>query len=86
MPISPIEKQSFGQAGAVFVNTTAATTGEFCAIQVISSAVFSALTWPELTGTASLLGTTIPAGTVIFGQISAFTLTSGAVLAYKASS
>lgn len=82
MSINNIEKQSFGQAGAVFESGTTAVTGGFCAIHVIAEAVFSALDWPELSGD-TLTGVTIPAGTTIFGEISGFTLTSGSVLAYK---
>ena len=76
-----IDKQSFGQSGATVVSDTTATTGDFCAIQVLETANFSAITWPELTGT--LTGIDIPAGTVIYGQITGFTLTSGKVLAYN---
>ncbi len=75
-----IEKQSFGQNGAVCV-TSGSASGDFCAIQVLAEANFSAITWPELTGT--LTGIAIPAGTVIYGQITAFTLDSGTVLAYN---
>jgi len=74
-----IDKQSFGQNGAECVTSSA--TGDFCALQVLEEANFSAITWPELTGT--LTGFAIPAGTVIYGQITAFALTSGKVLAYN---
>lgn len=76
-----IDKQTFGQKGATVVTGTSATTGDFCAIQVLEDANFSAVTWPELTGT--LTGIEIPAGTVIYGQITGFTLASGKVLAYN---
>jgi hypothetical protein len=76
-----IDKQTFGQRGAKIVTNTSATTGEFCALQILEDATFSALTWPELEG--ALTGFAIPAGTVIYGQITAFTLSSGKVLAYK---
>ena len=76
-----IDKQTFGQRGAKIVTDTSATTGDFCALQILEDATFSALTWPELEG--ALTGFSIPAGTVIYGQISAFTLTEGKVLAYK---
>jgi hypothetical protein len=76
-----IDKQSFGQNGATVVTTDATTTGDFCALQVLEEANFSAITWPELTGT--LTGFAIPAGTVIYGQITSFALTSGKVLAYN---
>ena len=75
-----IDKQTFGQRGAKYVGSGSAT-GDFCAIQILEDTTFSALTWPELEG--SLAGVTIAAGTVIYGQITAFTLTSGKVLAYK---
>ena len=78
-----IEKQSFGQAGAVFESGTTAVTGDFCAIQVIEAATLSAITWPELSGDA-ITGVEIPAGVTIFGQITGFTLSGGSVLAYKA--
>jgi hypothetical protein len=74
-----IDKQSFGQNGAVCV-TSGSASGDFCAIQVLEEANFSAITWTQLTGT--LTGFAIPAGTVIYGQITAFALTSGKVLAY----
>jgi len=76
-----IDKQSFGQNGAVVVTSSTPATGSFCALQVLEEANFSAISWPELEG--SLTGFTIPAGTVIYGQIAAFTLSSGKVLAYK---
>jgi hypothetical protein len=76
-----IDKQTFGQRGAKIVTDTSATTGEFCALQILEDATFSALTWPELEG--ALTSISIPSGTVIYGQITAFTLSSGKVLAYK---
>ena len=76
-----IDKQSFGQSGATVVTNTDTTAGDFCAIQVLAEANFSAITWPELTGT--LTGFAIPAGTVIYGQITSFKLASGKVLAYN---
>lgn len=83
MPVNPIEEQSFGRAGAIFESGTTAVSGSFCAVQVMSEATFSALDWPELSGDA-LTGVAIPTGTVIYGDIQGFTLTSGSVLAYKA--
>jgi len=76
-----IEKQSFGQNGAVVVTPSIPATGSFCALQVLEEANFSAVSWSELEG--SLTGFAIPAGTVIYGQITAFSLSSGKVLAYK---
>jgi hypothetical protein len=50
---------------------------------MVEDTVFSALTWPELDGD-TITGVTFSAGFTIYGQITAFTLTSGKVLAYKA--
>lgn len=72
---------SLGQNGAVVRTTTTATSGEFHAIHVVADAVFSALTG-NYSGDA-LTGVTIPAGQVLFGRFTAFTLTSGKVIAYK---
>ena len=97
MATSNIDKQSFGQAGATFEAGTGgygvAHVGEYCALLIISDATFTTLTWPELntkdgvavTPTADVItGVVIPAGVTIYGQISAFTISAGAVLAYHA--
>jgi hypothetical protein len=68
-----------GAQGSTFVNGTSAQTGQWKAIQVVSNAVFSSLTG----NVSGLTGATIPAGTTIYGIITAFTLSSGSVLAYN---
>ena len=83
MATNNIEKQSFGQEGATFESGTTAITGEFCAITMVEDTVFSSLTWAELDGD-TITGNTFSAGFTIYGQITAFALTSGKVLAYKA--
>lgn len=75
------EQTAFGQRGAVAVSNTSPVTGDFTAILILTTANFSALSWPELTGTFT--GISLPAGMVIVGEIKGFTLSSGAVLAYK---
>ena len=82
MATNNIEKQSFGQEGATFKSSGSAS-GEFCAITMVEDTVFSALTWPELDGD-TITGVTFSAGFTIYGQITAFELSSGKVLAYKA--
>ena len=85
MATNNIEKQSFGQAGATFESGTTAVTGEFCSIFFLEDTVFTSLTWPELDGdTVASSSVVFPAGSSIFGQITAFQLSSGKVLAYKA--
>jgi len=50
MATNNIDKQSFGEAGAIFENRAGqAHTGEFCAITIIADAQFHTLLWPELT-------------------------------------
>lgn len=77
-----------GAAGAchgVVVETgTDAITGKFYAIQVLADATFSAFTENGSSGDV-MTGFAVPAGTVIYNGlgITAFTLTSGKVRAYK---
>ena len=80
--ITPQDKQSFGEAGCVYETGTTAVTGDFCALQCLTNTVFSALTNTIRSGDA-ITSLTLPAGTVLYGKFSAFTLTSGAVCAYK---
>ena len=65
-------------------DTTAVSGGNYCAIQIVeANTVFSVLT-----GTISLQGVLgnavfVP-GEIIYGNFTAFTLASGAVIAYNA--
>lgn len=74
---------SFGADGGTVINDTTATTGNFGAIQVVKDAVFSAITLPQYTNASDLTAITLVAGTVIYGTCTAFTLTSGVVIAHK---
>ena len=71
-----------GRNGAVVETGTTAITGNFTAITALESTVFALLTVTDWSGdsTASL---PLPAGATLFGNITAFTLTSGKVVAYK---
>lgn len=71
-----------GFNGAVTETGTTAVTGDFSHIQVLADAVFATFTERLGSGDA-MTGFTIAVGTVITGRISAFTLTSGKVRAYK---
>jgi hypothetical protein len=79
----PVESDnlSLGQNGATVETGTTAVTGSFFAIQCIADTVFSSLTGNYDGDT--LAGSTLTSGTIIFGRFSAFTLTSGKVIAYK---
>lgn len=70
-----------GENGGVIETGLTAVTGDFSAIQCIEDTVFGVLTLPDFTGD-SLTTVTIPAGTIIYGNCTAFTLTSGKVIAY----
>ena len=77
-----VDNLSLGSNGALIVTGTNANTGEWYAIQVIEDAAFSALTGFQLQGTWT--GVTFAAGTIIYGRFTAFTLSSGKVVAYRA--
>jgi hypothetical protein len=79
------ETQSFGAGGVLVETGTTPVTGNFCALQVLSTATFSAFAENNAAGDV-MTGIAIPAGTVLWGHITAFTLTSGAVRAYRKAS
>ena len=70
------------QGGKVVDDTTPAT-GNFGAIQIKNDAVFSSITLPEYTDASKLQGITHVAEGVIYGRCTAFTLTSGVVIAHN---
>ena len=76
-----IDKQTFGQSGAVYATDGETKTGEFCALQLLSDTAFTSLTWPELDGTFPT--DIILEGTIIYGQITSFTIGTGSVIAYN---
>ena len=81
--------QGFGQNGFNVVTGTAAQTGNYSAITIVTDTVVASITATniQLNGSESataLRGVTLPAGTTIFGKIPGFTLTSGSVIAYYA--
>lgn len=76
-----VDNLTLGSNGAKIVTDTSATTGSFYAIAFVEAGVFSALTGTNLQGTWT--GVTFPAGFVLYGRFSAFTLSSGKVVAYR---
>ncbi len=82
----PNNKITNGLSGGVYIGSTAATTGDWLAIQVLADAKFSTLTG-NITGAANATegsAPVIPAGTVLFGKFTAITLHSGRLIAYTA--
>lgn len=73
---------SIGEYGAVYESGTTSVTGSFGAIQVLGDAVFNSLTASNWTGD-TLASLNVPAGVTLFGNFTAFQLTSGRVVAYN---
>lgn len=71
-----------GSKGATYENGTTAVTGNFGSITALENSVFSLLTASNWDGDATT-SLPLPAGTTIYGKFTAFTLTSGKVVAYK---
>jgi hypothetical protein len=61
-------------------DTTPVAGGSFSQIMCLTATTFSALTRTGASG--SLVGVSLPAGTLLVGPFTAYTLTSGAVAAY----
>jgi hypothetical protein len=75
--------KSFGLNGSKYITGTAANTdGPWCAIQALEDTVIASMTATNVTGTLSAIP--LPAGVAIYGNITAVTLTSGKIIAYKA--
>lgn len=73
-----------GCHGIVVETGTTAVTGKFYAIQVLADATFTVFTENNKSGDA-MTGFVVPAGTTLINGlgITAFTMSSGAVRAYK---
>ena len=75
--------EQLGKKGDCIIFTTAAQTSkDFYAVHFVTESVISAITVANGTG-ESALQTTIPAGTVLFMNITAITLTSGLAVGYQ---
>jgi len=72
-----------GLTDGLLITDTNAATGNWCAIQIVENTIFATLTG-TLTVQGGLVGETLVAGTLIYGNFTAITLTSGCVLAYNA--
>ena len=79
---NPIATAEFGQRGVIVETGTTALTGlDAYAIQLLADTTFATLTEDNRTGDV-MTGFAIPAGTTLFGNFRAVTLTSGAVRIY----
>ena len=74
-------REQLGKEGNVEVFTTTAQTEDFYAVHFVTESVITAITITGGNG-ESALQTTIPAGTVIFANITAITMSSGIAIGY----
>lgn len=77
-----VTNESNGNSSATITTDTTNVTGTFVAITVLTDAVFASLIRTNTTGSIGAI--TVPAGVTIFGNITGYQLTSGAVIAYGA--
>jgi hypothetical protein len=82
-PAAPFVSADYNGRNAVrYTTNTAAVTGvNFAQVVCLTDTVFSVFTRTNSTG--SITGLTLPAGTLLIGPVTAYTLTSGAVAAYE---
>jgi len=76
-------KEQLGKKGTVEVFTTAAQTSkDYYAVYFVTESVISSIAADSCTGETALQ-TTIPAGTTLFMNVTAITLTSGLAVGYN---
>lgn len=69
-----------GKRGMRFISDTTVRTGNWVRIRVLEKCEFTTLT---ITGSAGTMIENVPAGTEIFGDITAITLAKGSIIAYN---
>jgi len=78
-----LEKQNSGLCGSVTYGAGAVTGQDFCRLHCLQVTTLTGVT-DALNSTDAALLTALPAGTILYGKFSAFTVgTSGLVRAYK---
>ena len=81
--VQQLLSEQLGKNGNTEIFTTAAQTGKnFYCVHFPVESVVSAITVADATG-ESALQTTLPAGTTLFMNITAITLTSGVGIGYR---
>lgn len=75
---------ALGEAGWRFCNAanTDPQTGPFGILDILADTVLTAIEGTNLDGD-SIVGTSIPAGTKLYGNFAGYTKSSGVVVAYK---
>ena len=74
-------REQLGKGSADCFTTGAQTGKDYYAVHFVTTSVVTVFTSANIGG-ASSLQTTIPAGTVIFGRVTAITMTSGVAIGY----
>ena len=78
------DKDKIGAFGGLLITTTGAVTGTWNVIQCLHSVVvFATLTELGFTRTGTIASVSFPAGSIIYGAFTNFTLTTGTVRAYN---
>ena len=72
-------EQAMGKNGFDYVNDTNAHGGPYCALQTTQATTIGSITGEQISGSSI----TLPSGFLVMGHITSFTLSSGAVIAYK---
>lgn len=72
-----------GTKGVTITTGIAAVTGQFSSIQCVTDTTFTSLTETGVVG-GNINGQIIKAGTMLYGQFTGYTLTSGIVRAHHA--
>ena len=74
-------REQLGKGTGVVFSDEAQTGKDYYCVHFVTTSVISAITMANHTG-ESALQTTIPAGTVIYGRITAITMTQGVAIGY----
>jgi hypothetical protein len=74
----------FSTVGSEVLTASDAVSGKrYGALQIINDAVMGSITSRNITNSNELVGITLPAGTVIYGEISEITVTTGVIVAHQ---
>jgi len=78
--INTLTQTSLGRNGHAFITSTSPQAGSWAAIQVVQPVYFTSLTCAGTTSPA--VNVALPAGFILYGHITAFTMSYGQVIAY----
>lgn len=79
--VKTLGQEALGQLGHNFITATTPQTGLWVAIQIVTNATLTSLTCYNTAAPA--INVELPTGFILYGNITGFTLSYGAVIAYK---